>query len=70
MLTLLLMIAFIFVFGGVFKFAFAATWGLTKFIVTLILLPLMLVGMILSGLIAFAVPILLILLVVGFFVEA
>lgn len=60
MLTLLLFILMIFVFGKLLMFAIKATWSISKVVFTLILLPLFLIGLVFKGLIFIAVPILLI----------
>lgn len=51
MITLLFMILFIGIFGKMAALAFKAAWGLTKVIFTLILLPLIIIGFAVSGLI-------------------
>ena len=58
MLTILFFILFFAVFGGIIKFAFMAAWGLLKVLVFLIFLPLILIGLLIGGLVTFAIPIL------------
>ncbi len=48
------------VFGKLLKFAIKATWSIAKIVVSLVLLPLFLVGLVLSGLLVLAIPILII----------
>jgi hypothetical protein len=60
MMTLIFMILMIVVFSKLFVFAARATWGISKIIVSLVLLPVFLVGLALAGLIQIALPILLI----------
>lgn len=60
MLSVLFTIAMIWVFGKLFFFGLRAAWGISKFIFTIVLLPVALIGMVLGGLIYIAFPILLI----------
>lgn len=60
MLSLLFCILMIIVFGKLLIFGIRATWGIAKIICTVILLPLALVGMVLSGLLTIALPLLVI----------
>lgn len=60
MLSLLFGILMILVFGKLFVFGVRATWGLAKIICSVVLLPLVLVGMVLSGLLTIALPLLII----------
>lgn len=60
MLELIFGILFISVFWKIFKFAVKAAWGVSKIVVTVILLPLFLVGLVIKGLIYIALPILVI----------
>ena len=55
------------VFGKMFVFGMRATWGLTKMLVTIVLLPLGLIAMVLGGLFSLAFPILLVVGVVSLF---
>ncbi len=58
MLNLLFAILMIMVFGKLIGFAIRAAWGISKVIVTLVFLPLILIGLVLGGLIYLALPIL------------
>lgn len=60
MLNLLFAILMIMVFGKLIGFAIRAAWGISKVIVTLVFLPLILIGLVLGGLIYLALPILLV----------
>lgn len=60
MLELIFGILLLSVFWKVFKFAVKAAWGISKIAVTVILLPLFLVGLVLKGLMYIALPVLLI----------
>ena len=60
MLSLLFAICMIWVFGKLFVFGLKAAWGISKFLVTVVLLPLVLIVMVVGGLIYIAFPILLI----------
>ena len=60
MLTLLFTILMFLVFGKLLGFAFKAAWGISKIICSVVLLPLFLIGLVLQGLIAIALPVLLI----------
>lgn len=62
MLTLLFTILMIMVFGKLIVWAFKATWGITKILVTVVLLPFMLIALFASG---FAVLALIVLVIVG-----
>ena len=58
MLNLLFAILMIMVFVKLIGFAIRAAWGISKVIVTLVFLPLILIGLVLGGLIYLALPIL------------
>lgn len=60
MLSLLFVICMIWIFGKIVFFGIKATWGISKFLVTVVLLPLVLIGMLIGGLIYIAFPILII----------
>lgn len=60
MLTLLFIILMFAVFGKLFIFGLKATWGITKLLFTVALLPLILICMVVGGLIYIALPLLLI----------
>lgn len=59
MLTLFAL-CMILIFGKLFVFGVRATWGISKFLVTVVLLPVILIGMVVGGLIYIAFPVLLI----------
>ena len=58
MLTLLFIIMMLGVFGKLAGLAFRATWGITKICFRLIFLPLILIGLVLTGFIYIAIPLL------------
>ena len=60
MLNLLFAILMIMVFVKLIGFAIRAAWGISKVLVTLVFLPLILIGLVLGGLIYLALPILLV----------
>lgn len=60
MLSLLFAICMIWVFGKLFFFGIKAAWGISKFLLTVVLLPLILIGLVLGGLISIAFPILIV----------
>lgn len=60
MLSLLFTICMLWVFGKLFFFGIRAAWGISKFILTIVLLPVFLVGLVIGGLIYIAFPILLV----------
>ena len=49
MLALLFAVCMIFFFGKLFLFGLKATWGITKFLLTIVLLPFVLIIMAVSG---------------------
>ena len=57
-MNLLFFILMLLVFGKILKFAFKAAWGISKIVVTLVLLPIFLIGLVLKGLVLIAIPIL------------
>lgn len=67
MLSLLFTICMIWVFVKLFFFGLKVAWSISKFIVTLVFLPLALIGMVLGGLIYLAFPILIIIGIVSIF---
>ena len=67
MLSLLFMICMIWIFGKLVFFGIKAAWGITKFLVTVVLLPLILIGMVAGGLIYIAFPILIVIGIVAYF---
>ena len=50
----------IWIFGKILFFGIKAAWGISKFLVTVVLLPLVLLGMVVCGLIYIAFPILIV----------
>ena len=60
MLSLLFAICMIWIFGKILVFGIKAAWGITKFLVAIVLLPLVLIGMVVAGLIYIAFPILIV----------
>ena len=60
MLSLLFTICMIWVFGKLFLFGIRAAWGVSKFLITVVLFPLILIGMVVGGLIYLAFPILIV----------
>ena len=67
MLELLFSIMMIVIFGKLFIFGVKATWGITKILVTVVFLPLILIGLVIGGLVSLALPILLVVGVVSMF---
>lgn len=67
MFYFLFMILMIFVFGKLFFFGLKAAWGLSKFVLTIILLPITLMMMVSAGLIYFAFILLIIIGIISFF---
>lgn len=65
MLTLIFMICMFGVFGKLFFFGLKAAWGISKFVLTIVFLPLILLVMVAGGLISIALPVLLVIGVVG-----
>lgn len=60
MFTTVCIILMIVVFGKLGLFAFKAAWGLTKVLLSLVFLPVILIGLILSGFFVVAIPVLVI----------
>ena len=67
MLELLFAVLMITIFGKLFIFGMKATWGITKILVTVVFLPLILIGLVLGGLVSLALPILLVVGIVSMF---
>lgn len=67
MLELIFTILMFVVFGKILIFAFKATWGISKILFSVILLPLFLIILVFSGLIALALPILIVVGIVSLF---
>ena len=51
MLTLLFLICLFGVFGKLFCFGLKAAWGISKFVLTIVFLPVVLIVMVIAGLI-------------------
>ena len=60
MLSLLFTICMIRIFGKLFIFGVKAAWGISKLLLTVVFLPLILIGMVIGGLMSIAFPILII----------
>ena len=60
MLSFVFTILMFIVFGKLLIFAIKAAWGISRIVVSLVLLPLFLVGLVLKGLIALAFPLLIV----------
>lgn len=60
MLEILFTICMLWVFGKLFLFGIRAAWGISKFLVTIVFMPLILIGLVFAGLIYVAFPILVI----------
>lgn len=58
MLGLIFWILMLAVFGNIFMFAIRMTWGITKVVFSLVLLPVTLVVLVLGGLLRIAFPLL------------
>lgn len=67
MFYFLFMILMIFIFGKLFFFGLKAAWSLSKFVLTIILLPITLLVMVSAGLIYFAFILLIIIGIMSFF---
>lgn len=67
MFYFLFMILMFFVFGKLFFFGLKTAWGLSKFVLTIILLPITLMMMVSAGLIYFAFILLIIIGIISFF---
>ena len=58
MLTIIVLIFMIAIFGNLIGVAIQMAWGLAKVLVTLVFLPLLILGFLFSGLFYIAIPIL------------
>ena len=65
MLSLLFTICLIAVFGKLFFYGLKATWGISKFLLTIVFLPVILIVMVLGGLLYIAFPVLIIIAIVA-----
>ena len=67
MFYFLLMILMFYIFGKLFFFGLKAAWGLSKFVLTIILLPITLMVMVSCGLLYFAFVLLIVVGIISFF---
>ena len=67
MFYFLFMILMFYIFGKLFFFGLKAAWGLSKFVLTIILLPITLMVMVSCGLLYFACVLLLVVGIIIFF---
>lgn len=67
MRTLIFCFLMIVVFGNIVSFAVKMAWGVSKVVLSLILLPVILIGMVLAGLFWIALPVLVIIGVISLF---
>lgn len=65
MFTLLFIFCMFGVFGKLFCFGLKAAWGISRFVLNIVFLPLILVVMVAGGLLSVAFPLLLIIGVIG-----
>ena len=67
MFYFLFMILMFYIFGKLFFFGLKAAWGLSKFVLTIILLPITLMVMVSCGLLYFAFVLLIVVGIICFF---
>ena len=67
MIELLFTLLMFAVFGKILFFAIKAAWGITKILLTVVLLPLILVALAFAGLFYIAFPVLIIIGLIAFF---
>lgn len=67
MFYFLFMILMFYIFGKLFFFGLKAAWGLSKFILTIILLPITLMVIVSCGLLYFAFVLLIVVGIISFF---
>lgn len=67
MLELLFVVMMITIFGKLIIFSIKAAWGVTKILMTVVFLPLILIGLLVGGLVSIAFPILLVVGVISMF---
>lgn len=67
MLTFIFCFLMIVVFGNIVAFAVKMAWGVSKVVLSLVLLPVILVGMVFAGLFWIALPVLVIIGVISLF---
>ena len=66
MLTIIFLICMVAVFGKLFLFGLKAAWGVMNFVLTIVFLPVILLGMLAGGLLSIAFPILIVIGVISF----
>ena len=69
MLDLIFAILMFIIFGKLLGVAIRTAWGISKIMITLVFLPIILIGLVLGGLLYLALPILVIIGLIGFFAE-
>ena len=69
MLNLVFTILMLLVFGKLLIFGIKVSWGLEKILCTVVLLPLVLVGLVIAGFIYIAIPVLVIIGVIALFTK-
>ena len=69
MLSLLFLICMFYVFGKLFLFGLKAAWSIGKFFLTIVFLPVILIGMVVGGLLYLAIPILIVVAIIGLVVS-
>ena len=67
MLELLFLIFLLGIFGKLFFFGLRAAWSISKLLLTIVFLPLILIGMVVGGLLYLAFPILIIIGILSLF---
>ena len=67
MVTIVFFILMLMIFGKLLIFGIKAAWGISKFLLTVVLLPVILIGLVIRGLFSIALPILLVIGVVSLF---
>ncbi len=65
MLTMLLMILMFAVFGRMFVFALRCTWGITKMALFFVFLPLIIAGLVISGIVSLIIPAIFVVILAG-----
>ena len=70
MLTLLFTILMFVIFGKLLIFGIRVSWGITKILFTVVLLPIFLIGLVIAGFIYIAIPILVIIGLISLFSKA
>lgn len=68
MLSLIFIILMFIIFGKILWFAVKAAWGISKIVCWVVLLPVLLLGLLIAGLVKIALPVLLIIGVISMFV--